>query len=236
MPLYSFAMHPLDGANERVNGARERLDELKPHVQAFRVEKRSSITYDRRPETIILNGQQKRVVIGTASTRIFPAPLKLSRLIGEVIQHLRTALDYLVYELTRYDAKSIIEHTQFPVADCEKTFKQLLSRYRLKGNLSPEHIATIERLQPYKGCNWTKWLAEFSNPDKHKALTAVASPVTFSPSPGSTEAILADKKMDMEGDITIRITFSDGTPVVEGLEQLVSQVTKTLIDFNSEFK
>ena len=229
-------MHPLDGANERVNGARERLDELKPHVQAFRAEKRSSITYDRRPETIILNGQQKRVVMGTASTRIFPAPLKLSRLIGEVIQHLRSALEYLVYALTCYDAKSIIERTQFPVADCEKAFEKLLGRYHLKGNLHPEHIAMIERLQPYMGCNWTKWLAEFSNPDKHKTLTAVASPVTFSPSPGSTEAILADKKVNMEGDIAIRITFSDGTPVIEGLEQLVSQVAETLNAFNSEFK
>ncbi len=131
IPLYSFAMHPLDSANERVNGARERLDELKTHVQAFLAEKRSSITYDRRPETIILNGQQKRVVMGTASTRIFPAPLKLSRLISEVIQHLRSALEYLVYQLTCYDAKSIIEHTQFPVADCEKAFKKLLGRYNL---------------------------------------------------------------------------------------------------------
>ncbi len=229
-------MHPLDGANERVNGARERLDELKPHVQAFRAEKRSSITYDRRPGTIILNGKQKRVVMGTASTRIFPAPLKLSRLISEVIQHLRIALDYLVYQLTRFDAKSIVEHTQFPIANTEIIFKQLLRRYNLKGNLSPEHIAMIERLQPYEGCNWTKWLAEFSNPDKHKDLTAVASPVMFSPSPGSAEAILAGKKVNMEGDISIQITFGDGTPVIEGLEQLVSQIARTLSDFNSEFK
>lgn len=229
-------MHPLDGANERVSGARERLDELKLHIQAFRAEKRSSITYDRRLETIILNGQQKRVVMGTASTRIFPAPLKVSRLIGEVIQHLRISLDYLVYQLVYFDAKSIIERTQFPIADTEKGFVDFLGRHNLRGNLSAEHIALIERLQPYMGCNWTKWLAEFSNPDKHKDLTAVASPVTFSPSPGSTEAILADKKVDMEGEITIRITFSDGTPVVEGLEQLVSQVAKTLSDFYSEFK
>ncbi len=229
-------MHRLDGAYERINGARERLDELKPHVQSFHAEKRSSITYNRRPETIILNGKQKRVVIGTASTRIFPAPLKVSRLIGEVIQHLRISLDYLAYQLTCFDAKSIVERTQFPIADTEKIFNQLLRRYNLRGNLSAEHIAAIERLQPYNGCDWTKRLAEFSNPDKHKDLTVVASPVIFSPSPSSTEAIRADKKVDMEGDITILITFGDGTPVIEGLEQLVSQVAKTLDVFNPEFK
>jgi len=85
-------MHPLDGANERINGAWERLEELKPLVQAFCAEKRSGITYDRRPEIMIVNGKQQRVVMGTASTRIFPAPLKVGRVIGEVIQHLRIAL------------------------------------------------------------------------------------------------------------------------------------------------
>ncbi|MDO8615920.1 MAG: hypothetical protein Q7T33_09345 [Dehalococcoidia bacterium] len=226
----------MDSAYERVNGARERLDELKPEIEAFRADIRRGIAYERRPETIILDGRQQRVVRGSFTTQVRPAPLKVSRLIGEVIQHLRIALDYLVYELTCFDAKGNVGRTQFPVADCEEEFKKLLKRYNLRGNLSGEHIAAIERLQPYKGCQWTKWLTTYSNPDKHETLTTVSRPVMVTPSPGSTEAILAGKEVEMEREISIGITFSDGTPVIEHLEQLISQVAKTLRDFESEFK
>ena len=228
-------MHPLDGANEKVNGAIERLDELKPLILDFRNEKRNGVTYSRSPGTIILNGKPQQVVLGEASTRIFPTPLKLNRLIGEVIQNLRSSLDYLVYELTCHDAKSVIEKTQFPVAELEKTFMEQLKRYNLIGHLSPEHIAMIVQLQPYKKCNWTKKLTDLSNPEKHKTLTVVVSPVEFRPSPGSTEAILAGKKVDIEKDITVQVAFNDGTQVVESLEELISQVTQVLHDFRSEF-
>lgn len=229
-------MHPLDDAHERIRGARERLDELKPEIEAFRAEKRSGVTYERRPESMTIDGRQKRVVVGTLTARVFPAPLKVSRLIGEVIQNLRTALDYLVYELTCHDAKAVVERTQFPIADSEEIFQKLLRRYNLKGNMSAEHITAIERLQPYKGCHWTKWLAEFSNPDKHKHLSTIASPVTVMPSPGSTDAILAGQEVDMESEISIPITFSDGTRVVEGLENLASQVSQVLGDFHPQFE
>jgi hypothetical protein len=43
----------------------------------------------------------------------------------------------------------------------------VLREVGLKG-INPLHMAAIERLQPYKGCGWTKMLRDLSNPDKHR--------------------------------------------------------------------
>jgi hypothetical protein len=79
-------------------------------------------------------------------------------------------------------------------------------------------------------------LREISNPDKHRHLSTIGSPVVYSPPVGSTEAIIAGQPVDMKLGISIQVVFSDGTPVIETLEQLCSQVSETLIDFHSEFQ
>jgi hypothetical protein len=182
------------------------------------------------------NGRKVRAVRGSLSGPLnFPAPPRISTLIGEVVQNLRTALDYLVYELASLDAKRTVDRTQFPVADTEERFEDLLGRYNLKV-LTPEHIGAIKRLQPCDGCQWTRRLSDLSNPDKHRHLTAVKSPIAVALCPGSTEAILAGQPVDVRADILIRITFTDGTPVIDGLEQLQSQVARTLDAFKPEFR
>ena len=230
-------MHPLDRAYERIGRAREHLEDLKPQVNALRQAAHNRVTLNRKPAIFTLpDGRKVRAVRGRVSAFIVPAPLKVSVLIGEIAQHLRIALDYLVYELACFDAKRIVDRTQFPVADSEERFKELLARYNLRDTLTPEHIAAIERLQPCRGCNWIARLSDLSNPDKHRHLTAVISPIVVALSPGSTEAILAGKHVDMQSDIIIKITFPDGTPVVESLEQFESQVSQLLRDFHPEFE
>jgi len=230
-------MHPLDGAYERVRRAREHLEDLKPQVNALRQAAHNRVSLNRKPGIFTLpDGRKIRAVRGSFSTFIVPAPLRVSTLIGEVAQHLRIALDYLIYELACFDAKRIVDHTQFPVADSEERFKDLLARYHLSDTLTPEHIAAIERLQPFRGCDWITRLSDLSNLDKHRHLTAVISPIVIALSPGSTEAILAGKRVDVQSDIVIKITFRDGTPVVESLEQFESQVSQVLRNFDPEFE
>ncbi|HLF72314.1 MAG TPA: hypothetical protein VI759_09210 [Dehalococcoidia bacterium] len=230
-------MHPLDNANERVNGARENLDALKPLVADFAQVVANGVSLNYEEREIIIDGKRRKVPYGTARAVLNqPAPLRLSRILGYVIQDLRTAMEYLIYELTCFDARQVVEKTQFPVADTEEIFDDLLDRYHLRGNLSGDHIAAIERLQPYKGCDWVKWLIGFSNPDKHKHLTGLRSPVALSIDERNTKAILAGQAVDVNSYASITIAFSDGTPVIEGLEQLVSQVAQILSDFHSQFE
>jgi len=230
-------MHPLDGAYQRVSRARDHLEDLKPQVNALRQAAHHRVSLNRKPGIFTLpDGRKVRAVRGSVSAFIVPAPLGVSVLIGEVAQHLRIALDYLVYELACFDAKRSVDRTQFPVADSEERFKDLLARYNLRDTLTPEHITAIERLQPFCGCHWIARLGELSNPDKHRHLTAVISPIAVTLSPGSTEAILAGKHVDVQNDIAVKITFGDGTPVIESLEQFESQVSQLLRDFHPEFE
>ncbi|HEY33431.1 MAG TPA: hypothetical protein G4O10_10065 [Dehalococcoidia bacterium] len=181
-----------------------------------------------------IKGKRLETRIGTATAPInYPAPLRARRIIGDVIQSLRKALDYLVYELARYDSKSVVEKTQFVIVDSEKDFKR--QKWHLRG-LTGEHIAMLERLQPYNGCNWTKLIETLSNPDKHKTLTAIRHYTGIRLDGSHENVIISGKKVDVDSYATIKITFNDGTPVIEGLEQLVLDVTNTLKLFNSEFK
>ena len=227
-------MQPLDGAYEQVNGAREHLDALKPEIEAFVKVIANEVSLKYKKGIINIKGKQLNVPIGTATFPINrPAPPRASRLIGEVIQSLRKALDYLVYELACFDAKSIVEKTQFVIVDSEEKFRENL--WHLQG-LSGEHRAMFERLQPYNGCNWTKLIRDLSNPDKHKTLTAIRHFTGIHIDPANTEAILAGKQVDVNDYATIEITFVKGPPVIAGLQQLVLDVTHTLDVFKPEFQ
>jgi hypothetical protein len=227
-------MHPLDGAYEQINGAREHLDTLRPEIDAFTQEIANSISLKYKRGFVKINGRHLLVPIGTAGFPINrPASPRARRLIGEVIQSLRKSLEYLVHELACFDSKSIKEKTQFVIVDSPEKFKSNL--WRLDG-LIPEHIAMFERLQPYNGCHWTKLIRDLSNPDKHKTLMAIKHPIALSLDPSNTEAILAGKNVSMENYASIKITFNNGTPVIEGIEQLILDVTKTLHLLYFEFK
>jgi hypothetical protein len=226
-------MHPLDGAHEQVNGAREHLDDLRPEIDVFTQEIADSISLNYRRGFIKINGKHLLVPIGTAGFPINrPASPKTRRLIGEVIQPLRKSLEYLAYELVRFDSKITKEQTQFIIVNSPEKFRS--NMWRLDG-LTPEHIVMFERLQPYNGCNWTKLIRDLSNPDKHKTLTAIKHPVAFSIDPNNTEAILSGENVSMDKYASIKVTFNNGLPVIEGLEQLVSDVARTIHLFDFEF-
>jgi hypothetical protein len=96
---------------------------------------------------------------------------------GEVVQNLRTALDYFVFALARSDSQGVEQTgTQFLIEDDPgNAAKRWGFTYnaprRLKG-FKQAHIDLIENLQPYKGCYWSRRLRDLSNPDKHRKLYA----------------------------------------------------------------
>src|SRR5439155_16628984 len=93
--------------------------------------------------------------------------------------------------------------------------------------INARHIAGIERLQPYKRCDWTRALRDLSNKDKHRELPKLGGssdlvfyvqgepefsrplPVFRAPHP------LTGKVVDMKFDFQTTIAFDDGTPVIE---------------------
>lgn len=178
----------------------------------------------------------------------------VSILIGEICYNLRSALDYLVYELAILDSSKRQDGTQFPIDDTPEKFSKH-KRSWLKG-LNSNHVAAIEKLQPYNGADWARILRDLSNPDKHRLLTATGYTAT-------TELVYGHFQPSFTPDISVkrRIKRLDGTameveliatvpidigvknsagdivsqPAVKTLENLIPKVRSALTDFKTEF-
>jgi hypothetical protein len=236
-------MHPLDGAYQRVRRARKHLTNLKKRITVFRGVISDNIAINRKPAKFILpDGREVMGVLGELSFRIEPPPTIIPILVGETIYNLRAALDYLVYGLACFDSKQVVENTQFPIEDKGDVFIRRIGGAGTKrrgvylAGVNDTHVAIISQFQPCYGCKWTRVLREISNPDKHRKLTIIKAPMVYNIPDGSTERIIDGQSVNMENGISLNIGFSNGLPIVETLEQLHSEVTKTLNLFKLDFK
>src|SRR5262249_18516344 len=154
--------------------------------------------------------------------------------VGETIYNLRSALDYLVYELFYLDtgAPPRRQHlTQFLIVDTPQAWNAHIPNSKTTSKkrrvmwlykLSPSHQADLYRLQPCSGCTWTKVLSELSNPDKHRRLTFVEPVKKLAPE--GPNARLSQPTM-MTYSLTGDIAFEDGTPVIPTLKDLQQKVS-----------
>jgi hypothetical protein len=75
-------------------------------------------------------------------------PPEIPLIIGDVVQNLRSSLDYLVWELVLAAKNQPSEKNMFPICDTLEAFDEQLKRHRLDG-VPPEAIGEIKALQPY---------------------------------------------------------------------------------------
>jgi hypothetical protein len=166
-------------------------------------------------------------------------PRMFSVLVGETIQNLRTALDYLVYALAWLDSGVHHDMTQFPIESAPEGFDGRRATY-LKG-LSDEHVAAIERLQPFKGGAWLGTLANASNQDKHWALNVTLAAgygtITFGPPIGGAgEGSASPSEVNVHHEHTVYVALHDGTPILEPLKAFESSVRGVLDSFKADFE
>lgn len=231
-------MHPLDGAYKRVKRAEEHLADLDIQINILSQEMKESIVTNSQPSPFPVPEGYKRETIETFKIKIPKVPDIVGILIGEIVYNLRSALDYLVYELARLDSGTIQQRTQFSIEDTKDIFwgRHLCN---LKG-LSDKHIAVIELLQPYSGCNWTKLIRDLSDPDKHRKLTIITNIARFNINviDPSTKSNTVNQPMNMDNSASFQIKFRAGTSIVDidTLKKLKFYVTETLDSFNPDFK
>lgn len=233
-----YLLKPLDGAFERVRRADEHLTDLKQRIgKALKAQEDSiGIHFDPNPPYTFKLTQP-------TSTNVH---MIIGILIGEICYNLRSALDYLVFELSKLDSGQFQDGTQFPIEDAEKSFSHRIKRGWLKG-INSAHIAAIERLQPYNGCNWTKILRDISNPDKHRQFVhiwgngradgytradgrfdSIHAPIRRAPHPAGGE-------MDVKIHFSSTIEFANNEPILETLDVIKLKVSETLEVFKPEF-
>jgi hypothetical protein len=152
--------HPLEGARLRLDRAKWHMDELDQTFRSYL----ATIQFEHHPE--FPNSPWKFEVVEDPITATFPV------ILGEAIQNMRTALDYLVYELVIHTrGRKPRNPTQFPLNVAASEFFR--RRYQIS-ELPGELRRRIRKLQPYQ----TKHprihplavLGRLSNTDKHRLL------------------------------------------------------------------
>ena len=222
--MQKFERKPLEDAYLRAHRARLRLNGFRRRVRRF-----------------------ERAEFDAAEIKLFPepnVPFQFGRpdnpiprnypiAIGEIIYNLRAALDYLVFDLAAFDSGIEQNGTQFPIEDTEQGFRRHMKTY-LRG-INSGHIASIERLQPYNGCEWTKRFRSLSNPDKHRRLTHATHNTGLTAEINPADSPFPKGGTNIKLEISIFISFQDGTPIIQTLNEFVKQVTNTLGTFKPDF-
>jgi hypothetical protein len=167
--------HPLDEARAKVARAFRHLEELNNEVHAFA---------DAHPYSGVLDFDSeapKIVIRAKAAVPDEPVPLVVGVIVGDVLNNLRSALEYLAWQLAII-GKGPDKDTHFPICDTR-------DKWRDWGNgnvkrLQPKHAAVIERVQPYHGRQTGALLfiiARLNNTDKHAVVSATSWAARFEP-------------------------------------------------------
>jgi hypothetical protein len=213
-------------AYRRVDRAGEHLADLETRANSYAARERE-VTF------VKVEGH----TVGIVGERNLPPP-ELSVIAGEVVYNLRTALDYLVFQLAFADSGEVKKGTQFPIEDTPEGFRGRTRSY-LKG-VSKEHIAAIESLQPYNGHEWLRFLRNVSNADKHKGLQLLGfiakGPQLNRRDLESDAEVVEGETFKVPGDMGVycKLTFAvglDGQPVPQVLHDLQARVRGVLDSF-----
>lgn len=165
-----FQKPQLRTANQRVARALKQLEAMGKVIGKYLARSEDCFELFVRKDEL-QNGKGVRPILDWSKAPRLPAT-KLAIEAGEIVHHLRTALDYLVYNLAWLDSGEPQPRTQFPIEDSPKSFWQSQRRSRLRG-VSDVHVNMIASFQPFSGCEWIGQLRQFSNADKHRLVVPV---------------------------------------------------------------
>lgn len=174
--------------------------------------------------------------------------VRIPILIGEIIYNLGSALDYLVFKLAKLDSGGEKEGTQFPIVNAQKDWPSNVGR--LLQGVNAAHVAAIERLQPYKGCDRARRLRGISNPDKHRHLVETGGDLAFHVHSSLVVSDLshccgyertAPHPIPGQPPVKVKVYFSrdvtycDGVPIIDTIKQVKVAVADTFDAFKPEF-
>ena len=99
-------------------------------------------------------------------------------LVTQIVENLRTALDYMVFQLSLLNEPDLDERVpQFVIADSEDNFERQAKR-RLR-HLTDEQRRFVEQIQPYHGNAMLALLGQIANAGKHRRLMSIQDATGF---------------------------------------------------------
>ncbi len=229
----------LQGSLVRIKRAELFIRELEGSLDEFEKALFDSIDFrsTESEETITM-----RVDLAATHANLLPVA---SAIVGDAVNNLRSALDYLVYELAKHNEGREIRNTQFIITKCPKAFDRQ-KKTRLRG-LTERQVEIIRNVQPFQGVQWTELLMDISNPDKHRHLVEVDDDVfqilirgnirydeLFHDLPSKSVATSRGKVV-FQGRVS-SVLIMEQFPAVDTLNDLCAKVYETLRLFYREFE
>ena len=120
--------------------------------------------WNRESESFVLQFRHPRDSVMTGKPRA---------LVVDIVEDLRSSLDYMVFELSVLNTPDLTESTsQFVIADTKKHFDQQ-SKRRLRYLTYEQRTEFIERLQPFNGNPMLALLRDIAKQSKHRRLLSL---------------------------------------------------------------
>lgn len=164
-------MRSLDGPRLKLSRADQQIDSLRADLRAALDAHKNEPWLDLKGETH--NGQP---AITLYVTKLPSFSTDISLTIGEIIHNLRSSLDHLAWALVPASTLRGLTRIQrigieFPMVRSRARYQSSVSR-RLP-DVDSDHLATIERYQPYRRApagRAVRILQALSNTDKHRII------------------------------------------------------------------
>ena len=129
-------------------------DYVKGMVKGWDPDKGSFVLQLRHPRESIMKGRPRALVV-------------------DIVEDLRAALDYMVFELSALNTPDLNKRApQFVIADTKKEFDRQ-SKTRLRYLTDDQKSEFIERLQPFRGNFMLQVLRDITGQSKHRRLLSV---------------------------------------------------------------
>jgi hypothetical protein len=161
--------HPLDGCQAKLERAQESIISLEAEIQKH--------LKDSPPPKVVGAFKPDGLIYEFTAYGRPIVPLRFQVITGEVIHHLRSCLDHLIYTLVTHNGKEPSRQNQFPIFSKESDFKSR-SKSFLQG--VPQGASEkITEMQPFNeqdpNDSILKIVSDLNNRDKHNLLIVVAA-------------------------------------------------------------
>lgn len=193
------------GPREKVERSRDHIGELKTRIRSF---------FDGNPYGIEVRENETTAQREWVVTQSPEIPPKLSIVAGDALHGLRTALDYLIYQLALANGKKPdAMRTEFSIWNSRSRFRK--TRPGGAGQVSKEALKLYYGLKPYRGGNDLLWrLHTLDIVDKHRLpLEVAAGYQSFSPPNRIKQMVLA--AAERKGDAEMRKAAEEMPDVAE---------------------
>jgi hypothetical protein len=237
-----------DGVNEKLKRSHENIRNLESEITRFFQESKYPFVVDNNKKLIpeAIEYHQHR-----------PIPPRFAVLAGEIVHHLRSCLDHIVWLFSEstYRESRDGKWIEFPILAARPSKEHLFTRYerKIKGLTNPVVRKLIEDLQPYNCRDPVDSLLfiihKFDVIDKHRELVIVVStgairlPIEVmdkfirykSGVPGSVPVDFK-REFERDGEIVPEVALSEygrakTEPIVQGLSELQNYVVEIATTF-----